>query len=118
VAAPADGVAGHSQEPSAGFARGCGELRVPFGRAGFRAAIDLGTARSDEAAAGAGDAGDLHLGGFRRRRDADAGTARTVAGRQTPAASLAAEGLDLLVRLREPERRLAMDGAGPDSDPA
>ena len=115
---PADGMAEHSARAAKGFVRLFRELRLPAGRSSFPALDEARTSRSREAPACAREQHHVHFGDLRQRRDAHPGAPRNHARRQTPAASHVAEGCEVLVRLRESKRRLAVARRRPDSHSA
>jgi hypothetical protein len=107
---PADGMAEYTARAAKGFVRLFRELRLPADRSKFPAFDEARASRSREAFACAREQNHVHLGDLRQRRDAYPGAPRTHSRRQTPAASHVAEGCEILVRLRESKRRLAVAG--------
>ena len=99
-------------------ARRLGQLRLPPRRARLRASLAARTPRGRQAPARPRQQHHLHLRHLRRRRDAHPGAPRNRSRRQAPPQPHAAEGRPLLVRLRQPERRLAVARAGPHPDSA
>src|SRR4029453_4308548 len=114
----ADGMAEYSARAAKGFVRLFREFRLPAYRAKFPGFEEARASRSREAPACACEPHHVHLGDLRQWRDADPGAPRIDSRRQTPAASHVAEGCEILVRIRESKRRVAVAGRRPHSHSA